>query len=143
MDMCIRGLSLGDIAAETSHITGMNLMRVKRWFYRKKSLRPLLQDCMLLWGRPLLCWLLLWGCLLLHAAKRTHARYSPCYMTRCPSRCRIHAPLSLPQATSQITPAAQTPPQWPVPRSHQRGWLADQGQLNAIPDVSNMEAPPQ
>ena len=41
MDMCIRGLSLGDIAAETSHITGMNLMRVKRWFYRKVSLCPL------------------------------------------------------------------------------------------------------
>ena len=37
MDMCIRGLSLADMAAEASQITGMDPMRVKRWFYRKIS----------------------------------------------------------------------------------------------------------
>ena len=37
MDMCLWGLSLEDAAAETSRITGKNLMRVRRWFYRKTS----------------------------------------------------------------------------------------------------------
>ena len=35
--MYILGLSLENVAAETSRITGKSLMRVKRWFYRKIS----------------------------------------------------------------------------------------------------------
>ena len=37
MEMCVRGFSLEDMAAEISQITGKDLMRVKRWFYRKIS----------------------------------------------------------------------------------------------------------